>query len=71
MIRRAERKKTQVCSDQEYTVVFDRLSRMPDNVEHLVVQIGELPDLLCGTATAAVLRYPVQVSLLPTHAWSF
>ncbi|KAI0086636.1 hypothetical protein BDY19DRAFT_986462 [Irpex rosettiformis] len=37
---RAERKKNQVCSDEEYKVVFDCLSRLPPGVEHLVVQIG-------------------------------
>ncbi|KAI0691176.1 hypothetical protein BC835DRAFT_1407314 [Cytidiella melzeri] len=37
---RAERKKSQVCSDQEYKAVFDRLSRLPQNVEHVVIQIG-------------------------------
>lgn len=45
MIRSAERKKNQVCSDEEYKVVFDRLGQIPPHVEHLVVQIGELPDV--------------------------
>lgn len=37
---RAERKKDQVCSPQEYDAVFERISRMPAHVEHLVVQLG-------------------------------
>jgi hypothetical protein len=37
---RAERKKNQVCSHQEYQKVFERLKQLPQNVEHLVVQLG-------------------------------
>jgi hypothetical protein len=40
VITRAERKKSQVCSDLEYKVVFDRLARLPQEVEHLIIQIG-------------------------------
>lgn len=37
---RAERKLDQVCSDQEYRIVFDRVNALPAGVEHLVVQLG-------------------------------
>ena len=37
---RAERKKDQVCSPYEYKTVFERIMRLPPQVEHLVVQIG-------------------------------
>lgn len=37
---RAERKKDQVCSPLEYKTVFERIMRLPPQVEHLVVQIG-------------------------------
>lgn len=36
----AERKKTQVCSPEEYQKVFERLKYLPVNVEHLVVVLG-------------------------------
>jgi hypothetical protein len=38
---RAERKKNQVCSEMEYSRVFGALHRIPQGVEHLVVQLGE------------------------------
>ncbi|PFH52428.1 hypothetical protein AMATHDRAFT_74220 [Amanita thiersii Skay4041] len=37
---RAERRKDQVCSQQQYQKVFERLRRMPERVEHLIVQLG-------------------------------
>ncbi|KAF9036679.1 hypothetical protein BJ165DRAFT_1394689 [Panaeolus papilionaceus] len=37
---RAERKKDQVCSREQYQHVFDRLNGLPMGVEHLVVQLG-------------------------------
>ncbi|TFK72175.1 hypothetical protein BDN72DRAFT_371720 [Pluteus cervinus] len=37
---RAERKKEQVCSPQEYNKVFSRLYNLPASVQHLIVQIG-------------------------------
>jgi hypothetical protein len=42
LLFRAERKKNQVCSEMEYTRVFSALQRLPEGVEHLVVQLGEL-----------------------------
>jgi hypothetical protein len=38
---RAERRKNQVCSSQEYQKVFKRLQHLPQNVEHLVVLVGK------------------------------
>ncbi|KAK7014992.1 C-CAP/cofactor C-like domain-containing protein [Favolaschia claudopus] len=37
---RAERKKDQVCSQAQYQKIFERLTQLPPNVEHLCVQIG-------------------------------
>ncbi|PPR04970.1 hypothetical protein CVT24_010428 [Panaeolus cyanescens] len=37
---RAERKKEQVCSREQYQKVFGRLNSLPMGVEHLVVQLG-------------------------------
>ncbi|KAI9456269.1 hypothetical protein BJY52DRAFT_1204831 [Lactarius psammicola] len=37
---RAERKLSQVCSQEEYKKVFQRLHTLPPGVEHLIVQIG-------------------------------
>ncbi|KIM80802.1 hypothetical protein PILCRDRAFT_822082 [Piloderma croceum F 1598] len=37
---RAERKKDQVCSAEEYQKVFARLEGLPQHVEHLVVLVG-------------------------------
>ncbi|KAF8968403.1 hypothetical protein BDZ97DRAFT_1655223 [Flammula alnicola] len=37
---RAERRKDQVCSPEEYQRVFNRLNNLPAGVEHLVVQLG-------------------------------
>ncbi|OCH90292.1 hypothetical protein OBBRIDRAFT_812785 [Obba rivulosa] len=37
---RAERKKDQVCSQEQYTKVFSRASKLPSTVEHLVILIG-------------------------------
>ncbi|KAH9056664.1 hypothetical protein EDB87DRAFT_1202257 [Lactarius vividus] len=37
---RAERKLAQVCSQEEYKKVFQRLHTLPPGVEHLIVQIG-------------------------------
>ncbi|KAL5529110.1 hypothetical protein ACEPAG_5084 [Sanghuangporus baumii] len=37
---RAERRKDQVCSQHTYKKIFDRLYRLPPQVQHLVVQIG-------------------------------
>ncbi|KAF9566336.1 hypothetical protein CPC08DRAFT_628649 [Agrocybe pediades] len=37
---RAERKKDQVCSPQEYQKVFDRLNMLPPGVEHVILQLG-------------------------------
>ena len=38
---RAERKLGQVCSDEEYARVFDRLNALPARVEHLIIQLGD------------------------------
>ena len=40
---RAERKKDQVCSQQEYKAVFARLAALPRTVEHMVLQTGGSP----------------------------
>ena len=45
--RRAERRKDQVCSPQEYKAVFARMHALPRTVEHLVIQTGE-----CGLSPA-------------------
>ncbi|TFK27403.1 plasma membrane protein [Coprinopsis marcescibilis] len=37
---RAERKKEQVCSPGEYAKVFERLHKLPEGVDHLIVQLG-------------------------------
>ncbi|KAJ2936438.1 hypothetical protein H1R20_g654, partial [Candolleomyces eurysporus] len=37
---RAERKKDQVCSEEEYDKVFARMRTIPSDVEHLIVQLG-------------------------------
>ncbi|KAF8497167.1 hypothetical protein F5888DRAFT_331073 [Russula emetica] len=37
---RAERKLGQVCSDEQYAKVFDRLNLLPSRVEHLIIQLG-------------------------------
>ena len=38
---RAERKLGQVCSEEEYAGVFDRLNTLPARVEHLIIQLGD------------------------------
>ena len=38
---RAERKLEQVCSEEQYTKVFDRLNSLPPRVEHLIIQLGD------------------------------
>jgi hypothetical protein len=38
---RAERKLDQVCSDEQYAKVFNRLNSLPSRVEHLIIQLGE------------------------------
>ena len=38
---RAERKLEQVCSDEQYAKVFDRLNSLPSSVEHLIIQLGD------------------------------
>jgi len=42
LFSRAERKKRQVCSPASYQKVFDRLDKLPTEVEHLVVLLGIL-----------------------------
>ena len=37
---RAERKKEQVCSKQEYNAVFARIDKLPSTIEHLVLLTG-------------------------------
>ncbi|KAH8117510.1 hypothetical protein DFH11DRAFT_1575443 [Phellopilus nigrolimitatus] len=37
---RAERRKDQVCSPYEYNKVFEKIYRLPPQVQHLVVQLG-------------------------------
>ncbi|KAI0293383.1 hypothetical protein BC826DRAFT_910742 [Russula brevipes] len=37
---RAERTRYQVCSEQQYKKVFERLDMLPRGVEHLVIQLG-------------------------------
>ena len=43
---RAERRKDQVCSPEQYKKVFDRLHRLPPQVSQLIVQIGRSGFLL-------------------------
>jgi hypothetical protein len=43
MSHSAERKREQVCSWLEYQKVFQRIDTIPEQVEHLVVQLGILP----------------------------
>jgi hypothetical protein len=38
---RAERKLGQVCSEEEYARIFDRLNTLPARVEHLIIQLGD------------------------------
>ena len=40
---RAERKKDQVCSEQEYKAVFRRIYQLPRAIEHLVLLTGAYP----------------------------
>ncbi|GLB35393.1 hypothetical protein LshimejAT787_0209580 [Lyophyllum shimeji] len=37
---RGERRKEQICSPLQYQKVFQRLSHLPQSVEHLIVQVG-------------------------------
>jgi hypothetical protein len=39
-LRRAERKKDQVCSPGEYRRVFERANALPPGVAHVIVQVG-------------------------------
>jgi hypothetical protein len=41
MLLRAERKLEQVCSEEQYAKVFDRLNSLPSRVEHLIIQLGD------------------------------
>ena len=66
--RRAERRKDQVCSPQEYKAVFARMHALPRTVEHLVIQTGE-----CGLNPARasdLIELITQESPLRTLAWS-
>jgi hypothetical protein len=47
---RAERKLGQVCSEEQYTKVFDRLNLLPSRVEHLIIQLGDASSSLIVTA---------------------
>ena len=38
---RAERKLEQVCSEEQYANVFNRLNSLPSRVEHLIIQLGD------------------------------
>ena len=47
---RAERKLGQVCSEEQYTKVFDRLNSLPSRVEHLIIQLGDASSSVIVTA---------------------
>jgi len=38
---RAERKIERVCSEETYKIVFEQLWRLPQTVQHLVIQLGQ------------------------------
>jgi hypothetical protein len=48
---RAERKLEQVCSEEQYAKVFDRLNSLPSRVEHLIIQLGDAPPSAIVTAS--------------------
>lgn len=52
---RAERKLAQVCSEEQYAKVFDRLNSLPSRVEHLIVQLGGAS--LSAITTAGEIEY--------------
>jgi hypothetical protein len=39
---RAERKLGQICSEEQYARVFNRMNALPSGVEHLIVQLGDI-----------------------------
>ena len=43
---RAERKLGQVCSEEEYGKVFDRMFALPQGVQHVIVQLGNVTPLV-------------------------
>jgi hypothetical protein len=49
MAIRAERKLGQVCSDEQYNRIFDRLNALPPRVEHLIVQLGDASPSVTAT----------------------
>jgi hypothetical protein len=66
---RAERKLGQVCSDEQYAKVFDRLNSLPSRVEHLIIQLGDSPHMLLSlqarltASTGIPIAYPRMVFL--------
>ena len=48
---RAERKLEQVCSEEQYAKVFDRLDSLPSTVEHLIIQLGKASPSAIVTAS--------------------
>lgn len=48
---RAERKLEQVCSEEQYAKVFDRLNSLPSRVEHLIIQLGDASPSAIVTAS--------------------
>jgi hypothetical protein len=65
---RGERKLGQVCSEEEYTKVFDRLSTLPPRVEHLIIQLGDASPSITVTPrlnvyTGIPIAYPRMVFL--------
>ena len=38
---RAERKIERVCSEETYKLVFEQLWKLPQTVQHLVIQLGQ------------------------------
>jgi hypothetical protein len=51
MALRAERKLEQVCSEEQYAKVFDRLDSLPPRVEHLIIQLGDASSSAIVTAS--------------------
>lgn len=72
---RAERKVEQICSKESYNKIFDRVRKLPDGVEHLVILLG-VP-LACAYIISAwhskLVTYALTSMPLPcfmqTHAW--
>ena len=55
---RAERKLEQVCSEEQYTKVFERLVSLPSRVEHLIIQLGDASPSAVVTANLSAIECP-------------